>query len=320
MMAPASRPAGLGQTHGMAPATVILEQNVAAAAERAAARIAEIIAERADAGSECFLALCGGTTPGQLYRRLASLPLAEKIAWDRVQIFFGDERDVPQDHVENNYRLVTKTLLDHVPIPLAHVHPMPADCRDLTAAAEQYENLIRRLVPAEKDDVPVFDLILLGMGAEGHTASLYPHTPALAERHRLVAAQFVPVIGRNRMTFTFPLINAAAPSSCILASGLSGRPSRARCQEVASCRCLILGRNPNFRYSPIAAILAVLVPRTAWVCPSPARGFMTAARRGLASPRCWNWGTMATQCTRPQAGLSYHAVAVPIAAPSAPQR
>jgi len=186
-----------------------LEQNVAAAAERAAARIAEIIAERADAGSECFLALCGGTTPGQLYRRLASLPLAEKIAWDRVQIFFGDERDVPQDHVENNYRLVTKTLLDHVPIPLAHVHPMPADCRDLTAAAEQYENLIRRLVPAEKDDVPVFDLILLGMGAEGHTASLYPHTPALAERHRLVAAQFVPVIGRNRMTFTFPLINAA---------------------------------------------------------------------------------------------------------------
>ena len=186
-----------------------MEADVAAAAQGAAGRIAEIIAERAGAGKECFVALCGGTTPGQLYRRLADPPLAEKVAWDKVQIFFGDERDVPQDHVENNYRLVTKTLLDHVPIPLAHVHPMPADCRDLTAAAEQYENLIRRLVPAGETDLPVFDLILLGMGADGHTASLYPDTPALAERNRLVAAQFVPVIGRNRMTFTFPLINAA---------------------------------------------------------------------------------------------------------------
>ncbi|KKL85002.1 hypothetical protein LCGC14_1959090 [marine sediment metagenome] len=85
----------------------------------------------------------------------------------------------------------------------------PADCRDLAAAAEQYENLIRRLVPPNENDVPAFDLILLGMGAEGHTASLFPDTPALAEKSRLVVAQFVPVIGRNRMTFTFPLINAA---------------------------------------------------------------------------------------------------------------
>jgi 6-phosphogluconolactonase len=85
---------------------------------------------------------------------------------------------------------------------------MPADCRDLNAAAEQYENLIRRTVPSE-DDIPRFDVILLGMGSDGHTASLFPGTPALTEQHRLVVAQFVPVIGRNRMTFTFPLINAA---------------------------------------------------------------------------------------------------------------
>lgn len=193
----------------MAPATVIMEADVAAAAQGAAGRIAEIIAERAGAGKECFVALCGGTTPGQLYRRLADPPLAEKVAWDKVQIFFGDERDVPQDHVENNYRMVAKNLLDHVPIPLARVHPMPADCRDMAAAAEQYEELIRRLVPAEGNDIPRFDLILLGLGGEGHTASLFPGTPALEEKHRLVAAQFVPVIGRNRMTFTFPLINAA---------------------------------------------------------------------------------------------------------------
>ena len=86
---------------------------------------------------------------------------------------------------------------------------MPADCRDMSAAAEQYEDLVRRLVPAEGSDVPAFDLILLGMGGEGHVASLFPDTPALEEKNRLVVAQFVPVIGRNRMTFTFPLINAA---------------------------------------------------------------------------------------------------------------
>jgi len=188
-------------------AEIVVEPTPEAAAKRAAATVAEIIRSRIDESGECFVALCGGTTPAELYRRLAGPGLAETVPWEQVHVFFGDERDVPQDHVENNYRLVTKTLLDHVPVPLSQVHPMPADCRDLAAAAEQYENLVRRLVPAD-DDTPVFDLILLGLGREGHTASLFPDTPALAETRRLVVAQFVPVIGRNRMTFTFPLINA----------------------------------------------------------------------------------------------------------------
>ena len=192
----------------MASQPRILVANTAAeAADLAANETARIVRQRRGQG-DCSIALCGGTTPGELYRRLAAPPLAESMPWGNVQIFFGDERDVPQDHVENNYRLVTKTLLDHVPIPLAHVHPMPADCRDLAAAADQYENLIRRLVPSE-NDLPVFDMILLGMGVDGHTASLFPDTPALAEERRLVVAQYVPVIGRNRMTFTFPLINNA---------------------------------------------------------------------------------------------------------------
>jgi 6-phosphogluconolactonase len=137
-------------------------------------------------------------------------PLAESVPWSRLEIFFGDERDVPQDHVENNYRMVASVLLDHVPVVPGQVHPMPADSPDLPAAAREYELLIRRLVPpAAGSDVPRLDLVLLGMGGEGHTASLFPDTPALAERERLVVAQFVPVIGRKRMTFTFPLINAA---------------------------------------------------------------------------------------------------------------
>jgi len=193
----------------MAAARIIVEPAAAAAARRAADRIVEIVARRAAAGEDASVALCGGTTPGELYRTLAAPPVAEQVAWDKVQVFFGDERDVPQDHVENNYRLASKTLLDHVPVPLSHVHPMPADCRDLSAAAEQYEGLIRRLVAPGRGDTPAFDLVLLGMGGDGHVASLFPDMPALRERQRLVTAQFVPVIGRNRMTFTFPLINAA---------------------------------------------------------------------------------------------------------------
>lgn len=190
-------------------ANIVIQPTPAEAAQRLLERIAAIITQATLRWSDCHIALCGGTTPRELYRMLATPPLSEEIPWDKVQIFFGDERDVSPDHVENNYRMASALLLDHVPIPLSHVHPMPADCRDMNAAAEQYENLIRRLVTANEDGVPAFDLILLGLGGEGHTASLFPDTPALLERDRLVVAQFVPVIGRNRMTFTFPLINAA---------------------------------------------------------------------------------------------------------------
>jgi len=190
-------------------ANIIVEPGADAAADRTVEHVVGVIAERIAEAGACHLALSGGTTPCEVYRRLAAPAVAEGIDWAKVRVFFGDERDVPQDHVENNYRMVAKTLLDHVPIPLPHVHPMPADGMDLAAAAKEYEDLIRRLVPAGDDDLPRFDLILLGLGADGHTASLFPGTHALPERRRLVAAQFVPVIGRNRMTFTFPLINAA---------------------------------------------------------------------------------------------------------------
>ncbi len=187
---------------------IIVELDPDSAATRAAERVAAIISERAGSGKDCIMALCGGTTPSELYRRLAAPPLAEKIPWRRVRVFFGDERDVPQDHVESNFRLVSRTLLDHVPIPLSNVHPMPADSSDLPAAAEEYEGLIRRNVPVE-DNLPRFDLVLLGMGGDGHVGSLFPNTPALDETQRLVVTQHVPIIGRNRMTLTFPLINAA---------------------------------------------------------------------------------------------------------------
>jgi len=190
-------------------AVVIVEEESAAAARRAAEHIAEIARQRAESGNECFLALCGGTTPAQMYRSLAAPPLSESVPWEKVRIFFGDERDVPHDHVESNYRMAQRALLDHVPIQPVRVHPMPADSDDLAGAAAQYEALIRQRVASDKRGVPRFDLVLLGMGGDGHTASLFPGTEALKESKKLVTAYHVPVLGRRRMTFTYRLINAA---------------------------------------------------------------------------------------------------------------
>ena len=171
--------------------------------------VKEAIGEAVQRHGACYAALAGGTTPHGLYLRLAADGVCGDVPWHDVAVFFGDERDVPQDHVESNYRMAQRTLLDHVPINLMHVHPMPADAEDLQAAAAEYEGTIRRFVPDGDGPAPRFDLILLGMGVDGHVASLFPNTDALQEAERLVVSYFVPVLGRNRMSFTYPLINAA---------------------------------------------------------------------------------------------------------------
>ena len=168
-----------------------------------------IIRESVNKNGSCRIALAGGTTPHALYRQLAREVVSCEVPWQDVDVFFSDERDVPHDHVASNFCMAQRALLDHVPVSPARVHPMPADGEDLDAAAERYEQLIRETVSAVSDGIPGFDLILLGMGGDGHTASLFPFTDALAETERLVVSHFVPVLGRRRMTFTFPIINAA---------------------------------------------------------------------------------------------------------------
>jgi len=182
-------------------------------AEQARRQAAEILASAAcDAVSrhgQFTLALSGGTTPRPLYELLASPAQTESIPWQDTQIFFGDERDVPSDHADSNYRMIQDTLLGAVPIRLENVHPMLGDASDLDAIAAQYAEQITRIVPPGEAGAPAFDLILLGMGGDGHVASLFPGCSALDEIDRLVAATFVPVLSRQRITFTLPLINAA---------------------------------------------------------------------------------------------------------------
>lgn len=141
------------------------------------------------------MALSGGSTPKALYQSMAMSPLIE---WPKVELFFGDERAVPPEHADSNFRMVKKALLDEVKV-LAH--PMKAE----QGEADAYEALIRSRVKEVKNGIPVLDLVLLGLGTDGHTASLFPGTSGLTEKQKLVVMNEPP----RRMTITFPLINNA---------------------------------------------------------------------------------------------------------------
>jgi len=191
------------------PARIVVEPTAQEATEFVADLMRSVICESVASDGFCSIALAGGTTPHALYKQLAREVFRCEVPWENVAIFFGDERDVPQDHVESNYCMAQEALLDDIPVRPDQVYPMPADSDDLQQSADRYEQLVRDKLPCGADEVPRFDLVLLGMGGDGHTASLFPHTESVEETDRLVISQFVPVLGRTRMTFTFPLINAA---------------------------------------------------------------------------------------------------------------
>jgi 6-phosphogluconolactonase len=163
------------------------------------------------------VAFSGGSTPRAAYALLATEDYIPHINWSRVHIFWGDERCVTPDHPDSNYRMARETLLDHVPIPAENVHRMHGEMEP-EAAAEEYERVLRlffaqRCGGADKgghEPVPRFDLMLLGMGQDGHTASLFPNTEALGEQTRWVVAQYVNKLKAWRMTLTPVAINSAA--------------------------------------------------------------------------------------------------------------
>lgn len=177
-------------------------------------RIQTALAER----ESCSIALSGGSTPQPLY---AALALAD-LPWDRIHIFWGDERYVPASNPDSNCGMTRRVWLDLVPIPAANVHPMPTDLSQPQLAAIEYDRQIFAHFGLEPGSVPVFDIVLLGMGDDGHTASLFPHTAALAVVDRLVTVGDKD--GQPRLTFTFPLINQAR-STIFLVSGASKQPA-----------------------------------------------------------------------------------------------
>ena len=172
-----------------------------AAADAAAAFVAKLADEHGSAAGRFTIALSGGSTPRLLYQALACDPYAARVAWDRWRIFWSDERCVPPDHDESNYRMARQALLDRVGIPVQQIHRMRGEMEPEEAAAAYATEIL--------DTSPSFDLILLGIGEDGHTASLFPGTEALRERRKLVVANWAPHLQAHRITFTFPLINMA---------------------------------------------------------------------------------------------------------------
>ncbi len=157
-----------------------------------------------------MVALSGGSTPKTMLGLLATEPLVGTIDWTKLHLFWSDERAVPPDDEQSNYRMAREALFNRVAVPPEQIHRMPAERLPLLLTAEEYAAEIRRAFGGRRGSTPRFDLVMLGMGDEGHTASLFPDTEALDDHHRLVAPNYVPKLDAHRLTFTPKLINAAA--------------------------------------------------------------------------------------------------------------
>ncbi len=182
-----------------------LEETIRIAAGQFAALTRKLAAERGGVN----VALSGGSTPRSLFKILAAEPFAGLVPWICINFFWADERNVPPGHPESNYSAARELLLSKVPVPPANIHRIPTGDGTAIEAADLYERVLREKLPLENGS-PRLDYILLGLGANGHTASLFPARPTLHERQRLVVADHVDEVNSWRVTLTAPVINNAA--------------------------------------------------------------------------------------------------------------
>ncbi len=187
--------------------SIFIAPDADALSHEAARYIVRVATEAITANRRFTLALSGGSTPKKLYGLLAEEPYRGQIDWTLVDIFWSDERSVPPDSEDSNYLMAQQVLLSKIPVPANQIHRMPADQTDQDAASYAYTLEMQQTFST--DGVPAFDLIQLGMGPEGHTASLFPHQSSLHEQQRLVMPVTVPKPPPPRLTFTPRLLNAA---------------------------------------------------------------------------------------------------------------
>jgi 6-phosphogluconolactonase len=190
-----------------------------AAAEEVVRAANEAVAAR----GRFTIALSGGSTPKSLFNLLAT-NARNSLPWDRMFFFWGDERHVPPTDPDSNYRMADEAMLSKIPVAAGNVFRIAAENPDAAAAAEAYEQTLRKFFALEPAQFPRFDLMLLGMGPDGHTASLFPGTAALQETSRLVVANWVDKLKASRLSLTLPVLNAAA---CVvfLVSGTDKAPA-----------------------------------------------------------------------------------------------
>jgi len=175
-----------------------------AVSRRAAERWSELSRQAIADHGGFHVALSGGSTPKRLYQLLATTPFSEQNDWAHTHVYFGDERSVPHHHPESNFRMAREALLDHVDIPAEQIHPIPSNPETIHQGAEAYATLLADQLPGG-----CFDLLLLGMGPDGHTASLFPETTILNDDQHLATAVYVDKFKSWRISITLPLINRA---------------------------------------------------------------------------------------------------------------
>ena len=241
----------------MAPEIKVVSDAVEVAHE-AAERVIAAARRAAGEGRTFSIALAGGGTPKALYELLATAPYKARIDWPRVEVFFGDERTVPPDHKDSNYRMAREALLSKVPIPGDNVYRMAGE-RDPQTAAREYGQTLK-----EKFGEGGLDMVLLGMGDDGHTASLFPETEALDEKKHRAVANFVPKLNTWRLTLTAPFINRARDVIVLV----SGAGKAQRLQEV-------LEGTPDPRRLPVQLVRPT-DGRLTWIVDAPAAGMTTA--------------------------------------------
>ena len=193
------------------PPDVRILTNIDAIARRAAQDFLQSATQAVSEKGSFTVALSGGSTPKALYSLLAAdAALRSQLPWDKMHMYFGDERSVGPDHADSNFRMATETMLSKVPIKLEQVFRIKGEYKDTEKAAQEYEQVLRTSFKIADGQFPRFDLVFLGIGNEGHTASLFPGTKALHESKRLAVRNWVGKLYTNRITLTAPAINNAA--------------------------------------------------------------------------------------------------------------
>lgn len=214
-----------------------------------------------------YLAISGGHSPQRFFELLGKDPVAKTLAWDKVQLFWVDERYVPHDSPYSNYKLAADAFLTKVPIPEENIHPVPTEYEDFNLAVRHYERTIRSVFHIKAGEMPQFDLIILGMGADGHTGSLFPNSYASFDTENLACVvylldQKMPDQVVNRITLTHPVLRAAS-ELIVLVTGSEKAPTL---KEVLTCE-------PDEVRYPIHILWPVL-DKVAWLVDSPAAKFL----------------------------------------------
>jgi len=190
---------------------IVILTDLAAIARRAAQEFLEAATSAVAQKHSFTAALAGGSTPKALYNLLATDPvLRAQLPWDKMRLYFGDERNVAPDHADSNFRMATEALVSKAPLKPDQVIRIKGEYKDTERAAEEYEQALRASFKLAEGQFPRFDLVLLGMGNEGHTLSLFPGTKALHERKRLAVRNWIGKLYTERITLTAPVVNQAA--------------------------------------------------------------------------------------------------------------